>query len=105
MTTTSAPTGAPVRVDVRPSGLPGRPSRESANRMRDPAVAVPSALANALTAAPRLIPSSRPAPRYGYDLTATFSRDDNGNLDLTPVPPSDPGDAFWCFSKPWTKID
>ena len=42
---------------------------------------------------------------YGYDLTATFSRDDQGTLDLTPVPPSDPGDAFWCFSKPWTKID
>jgi TRAP-type C4-dicarboxylate transport system substrate-binding protein len=42
---------------------------------------------------------------YGYDSTVTFSRDDQGNLDLTPVPPIDPGDAFTCFYKPWTKID
>ena len=42
---------------------------------------------------------------YGYDSTVTFSRDDQGNLDLTPVPPIDPGDAFNCFYKPWTKID
>jgi TRAP-type C4-dicarboxylate transport system substrate-binding protein len=41
---------------------------------------------------------------YGYDLTASFARDDEGNLRFTPVPPSDPGDAFWCFSQVWTKI-
>ena len=41
---------------------------------------------------------------YGYDLTASFASDDEGNLRLTPVPPSDPGDAFWCFSHVWTKI-
>lgn len=42
---------------------------------------------------------------YGYDSTVTFSVDNQGNLDLTPVPPMDPGDAFTCFYKPWTKID
>jgi hypothetical protein len=41
---------------------------------------------------------------YGYDSTVTFSVDDQGNLHLTPVPPIDPGDAFQCFSKVWTKI-
>jgi hypothetical protein len=42
---------------------------------------------------------------YGYDTTVTFSMDNQGNLHLTPVPPMDPGDAFTCFYKPWTKID
>jgi TRAP-type C4-dicarboxylate transport system substrate-binding protein len=42
---------------------------------------------------------------YGEDSTVTFSRDDKGNLDLEPVPPIDPGAAFECFHKPWTKID
>jgi TRAP-type transport system periplasmic protein len=42
---------------------------------------------------------------YGYDSTVTFSVDNEGNLHLTPVPPIDPGDAFTCFYKPWTKID
>ena len=41
---------------------------------------------------------------YGYDLAVTFTRDDHGNLRLTPVPPMDLGDAFTCFSKVWTKI-
>jgi TRAP-type C4-dicarboxylate transport system substrate-binding protein len=41
---------------------------------------------------------------YGADLTVTFSVDDDGSLRLTPVPPMDPGDAFTCFYKPWTKI-
>jgi TRAP-type transport system periplasmic protein len=41
---------------------------------------------------------------YGYSLAVTFSVDDQGNLHLTPVPPMDPGDAFTCFYKPWTKI-
>jgi hypothetical protein len=39
-----------------------------------------------------------------YDLTASFARDDQGSLRLTPFPPSDPGDAFWCFSQVWTNI-
>jgi TRAP-type C4-dicarboxylate transport system substrate-binding protein len=41
---------------------------------------------------------------YGYDMTVTFARDDQGNLRLTPVPPMDRGDAFTCFYKVWTKI-
>jgi hypothetical protein len=41
---------------------------------------------------------------YDADSTVTFSVDAEGNLHLTPVPPMDPGDAFQCFSKPWTKI-
>jgi hypothetical protein len=40
----------------------------------------------------------------GYSSEVTFTRDDHGNLYLTPVPPMDPGDAFTCFSQPWTKI-
>jgi TRAP-type C4-dicarboxylate transport system substrate-binding protein len=42
---------------------------------------------------------------YGYAFTVTFSVDNQGNLNLTPVPPMDPGDAFNCFYKPWTTID
>ena len=42
---------------------------------------------------------------FDTDSTVTFSRDDKGNLNLSPVPPIDPGDAFTCFYKPWTKID
>jgi TRAP-type transport system periplasmic protein len=42
---------------------------------------------------------------YAADTTVTFSRDEKGNLDLEPVPPIDPGTAFECFYKPWTKID
>ena len=41
---------------------------------------------------------------YDAESTVTFSVDAEGNLHLTPVPPMDPGDAFQCFSKPWTKI-
>jgi hypothetical protein len=41
---------------------------------------------------------------YDVGSTVTFSVDAQGNLHLTPVPPIDPGDAFQCFSKPWTKI-
>ena len=41
---------------------------------------------------------------YNTDATVTMSRDDKGNLDLTPVPPMDEGDAFTCFSKTWKKI-
>jgi TRAP-type transport system periplasmic protein len=41
---------------------------------------------------------------YDDDFTVTFSVDDESNLHLTPVPPMNPGDAFQCFSKPWTKI-
>jgi TRAP-type C4-dicarboxylate transport system substrate-binding protein len=42
---------------------------------------------------------------YDADLTVTFSVDGDGSLRLTPVPPMDPGEAFTCFYKPWTKID
>jgi TRAP-type transport system periplasmic protein len=42
---------------------------------------------------------------YDTDLTVTFTRDGEGSLDLEPVPPIDPGDAFTCFYNPWTKID
>ena len=41
---------------------------------------------------------------YNTDATVTMSRDGEGNLDLTPVPPMDEGDAFTCFSKTWKKI-
>ena len=43
--------------------------------------------------------------QYGTNSTVTFSIDGQGSLHLTPVPPIDPGDAFQCFYKPWTKID
>ncbi len=42
---------------------------------------------------------------FDDDSTVTFSRDEKGNLHLEPVPPIDPGGAFECFYKPWTKID
>jgi hypothetical protein len=42
---------------------------------------------------------------YGSDDTVTFSVDEQGNLHLTPLPPIDPGGAFECYYKPWTKID
>ncbi len=42
---------------------------------------------------------------FGDDATVTFSRDEQGDLHLEPVPPMDPGGAFECFYKPWTKID
>jgi TRAP-type transport system periplasmic protein len=42
---------------------------------------------------------------YDPNLTVTFAVDEEGNLHLEPVPPIDPGDAFECFYKPWTRID
>jgi TRAP-type C4-dicarboxylate transport system substrate-binding protein len=41
-----------------------------------------------------------------YDATTTvsFTRDDHGNLHLTPLPPIDPGVAWLCYSQVWTKI-
>ena len=42
---------------------------------------------------------------YDPNVTVTFAVDGEGNLHLTPVPPIDPGTAFECFSKPWTKIE
>jgi hypothetical protein len=42
---------------------------------------------------------------YDPNVTVTFAVDDQGNLELTPAPPIDPGTAFQCFHKPWTKID
>jgi hypothetical protein len=44
-----------VRSDVSPRRRERKPSRQRANRMRDPAVAVPKALAKALTITPRLM--------------------------------------------------
>ena len=43
--------------------------------------------------------------QYDPNVTVTFTRDDEGNLHLTPVPSMDPGAAFECFYKPWIKID
>ena len=42
---------------------------------------------------------------FGDDATASFSRDQQGNLHLEPVPPIEAGGAFECFYKPWIKID
>jgi TRAP-type C4-dicarboxylate transport system substrate-binding protein len=42
---------------------------------------------------------------YDPNVSVTFAVDDQGNLHLKPVPPIDPGAAFTCFYKPWTKID
>ena len=43
---------------------------------------------------------------FDYTITYTFTRDDEGNLDLDPVPGVDPGDAFEAGSHTvWTKID
>ena len=58
----SAPAGAPERADARPSALPGNPSRAIANRIREAAVAAPSAAANALIVAPKLMTSAKPEP-------------------------------------------
>jgi len=41
----------------------------------------------------------------GYDLTFTFSVDDEGNLKVRPVEPMDAGDKFVWATHPWTKID
>ena len=44
-------------------------------------------------------------PEYDTTITFTFRVDDKGNLELDPVPPFDPGDAFQAgSSKVWTKI-
>jgi hypothetical protein len=42
---------------------------------------------------------------FDPDVTVSFAVDQEGNLQLTPVAPMDPGTAFECFYKPWTKID
>jgi hypothetical protein len=41
---------------------------------------------------------------YDYNTTVTFRRNEHGDLQLTPVPPIEPGDAFACFSQVWKKI-
>jgi hypothetical protein len=41
---------------------------------------------------------------YDGSTTVNFSVDGEGNLHLTPVLPMDPGTAFECYYKPWTKI-
>ena len=58
ITTASAFAGAPVRADASPRRRVMKPSRPFAYRMRDAPVAVPSALANALTIAPKLTASA-----------------------------------------------
>ena len=58
ITTASAFAGAPVRADASPSRREMNPSRPLANRIRDAPVAVPSALANALTIAPKFTASA-----------------------------------------------
>src|SRR4051794_6053305 len=93
MTTASAPTGDPVRGDTRPSGLDGRPSRDRANRMRDPAVAGPRPLAKGLIVAPGVVGASRPAP------TKLLARSPSGELEpanaLTPAA-SVPKPSVWA---------
>ncbi len=43
---------------------------------------------------------------FDYTVTYTFTVDDKGNIDLDPVPSTDPGDAFEAGSHTvWTKID
>jgi hypothetical protein len=42
---------------------------------------------------------------FGDDSAVSFSRDEQGNLHLEPLPPIDAGGAFECFYKPWIKID
>jgi TRAP-type transport system periplasmic protein len=42
---------------------------------------------------------------YDPNVTVSFAVDQEGDLHLTAVPPMDPGTAFECFYKPWTKID
>ena len=45
-------------------------------------------------------------PVSDYTFTFAFTVDDEGNLDLDPVPPVDPGAAFEIGSHTvWTKID
>jgi TRAP-type C4-dicarboxylate transport system substrate-binding protein len=40
----------------------------------------------------------------GNENTFTFTRDDEGNLTLEPVPPMEPGDAALWVTKPWIRI-
>jgi hypothetical protein len=42
---------------------------------------------------------------YDPNVTVSFTVDAQGSLHLTPVPPMEPGVAFLCFSKPWTRIE
>ena len=42
---------------------------------------------------------------YDEGATVTFTREADGSLRLTPLPPLDRGVAFTCFSQTWTKID
>ena len=61
-TTVSAPAGAPLRVDARPSDPSNLVPRLSANRIRAPAVAAARPLANALIVAPALMRSDIQEP-------------------------------------------
>jgi hypothetical protein len=62
MTTTKALAGDPVRSEVSPKRRERKPSRQRANSMREPAVAVPRALAKALTITPKFMASAMMGP-------------------------------------------
>src|SRR6476646_6758758 len=64
ITTASAFAGEPVRREASQSLRVSNPSRPSAKRMRDAPAAQPRQLANALSVAPKLIPSSIQLPTY-----------------------------------------
>src|ERR671925_1747484 len=80
ITVTRATAGAAVRDEDVPSRGVTKPSRPIANRMRDAPVAVPSELAKALTAAPRLIASPIHAPMY------VLPRSPSGEADAENAP-------------------
>ena len=67
ITMASALAGAPVRGAASPSRVVMKPSRPSANRIRDAPAAHPSPLAKALMVAPKLIASSMPLPAYVFE--------------------------------------
>jgi hypothetical protein len=51
-----------VRSEVSPKRRERKPSRQRANSMREPAVAVPRALAKALTITPKFMASAMRGP-------------------------------------------
>src|SRR3712207_5793891 len=86
-TTTSAPAGAPVRADARPSGLDPKPSRASAKRIREAAVAAPSVAANALIVAPKLMKSANASPMYSDERSPSGDEDSLNRLAPAAVAP------------------
>ncbi len=45
------------------------------------------------------------SPDFGYTLTFTVAVARNGSMELTPVQPMDPGDAFVWSQDVWTKVE